>query len=77
MSQPQAYPVAQEPPLPPQPQLNTQVKMLSAAKNSYNWFLFYVYQYVYIYYEQDIQIQNDDFEDELLQEPPQKSSNQL
>lgn len=26
MSQPQAYPAAQEPPLPPQPQLNPQVK---------------------------------------------------
>ncbi|KAJ0234125.1 histone-arginine methyltransferase 1.3 [Hirschfeldia incana] len=49
MSQPQAYPVAQEPPLPPQPQLNTQ----------------------------DIEIQNDEFEEELLQEPSQNASTQL
>ncbi|CAF2102821.1 unnamed protein product, partial [Brassica napus] len=47
MSQPQAYPAAQEPPLPPQPQLNPQ---------------------------QDIQIQSDDFEEELLQEPAQNAS---
>ncbi|KAL0744235.1 hypothetical protein Bca4012_085748 [Brassica carinata] len=49
MSQPQAYPVSQEPPLPPQPQLNTQ----------------------------DIQIENDEFEEELLQEPSQNASTQL
>ncbi|KAF2558659.1 hypothetical protein F2Q68_00018174 [Brassica cretica] len=49
MSQPQAYPAAQEPPLPPQPQLNPQ----------------------------DIQIQSDDFEEELLQKPAQNASTQL
>lgn len=30
-----------------------------------------------VYYEQDIQIQSDDFEEELLQEPAQNASTQL
>jgi len=49
MSQPQAYPVAQEPPLQPQPELSTQVKMHSATRIGMVAFFLYVYQYICIY----------------------------